>query len=76
VLDTCQAAGPLVRKAAKYGAAGLERYWVIDPDGPVVIEHGLVGGVLVEQARQRPGQRVTLGIGIGAVTFDPAELAD
>ncbi len=44
----------MVRKAGRYAAAGLRRYWIADPDGPVVIEHGLAGGTLVERARHRP----------------------
>ncbi len=32
----------IIRKAAKYAAAGLERYWIIDPDGPEVIVYRLM----------------------------------
>jgi len=73
ILSTDRAAD-LVRKAAKYGAAGLERYWVVDPEGPVVIEHELVGNVLMERARQGAGTTVTLDAGPVTVTFDPAAL--
>lgn len=52
----------IIRKAAEYAAAGLQRYWIVDPDGPEIIVHRLVDGVLVEQGRYGPG---TL------VTFDP-----
>ncbi len=64
----------IVRKAAKYAAAGLERYWIVDPDGPVVVVHRLVDGVLVEQARHGPGEPVALDVGPAQVTFDPADL--
>ena len=42
----------LVDKPAEYGAAGLQHYWVIDPDDPVtVIEYGLEGETLGERRR-------------------------
>ncbi len=68
-------AADIVRKAAKYASAGLDRYWIIDPEGPVVIVHTLENGVLVERARHGPGQIATLDIGAAQVTFDPASLA-
>jgi Uma2 family endonuclease len=64
----------IVPKASKYAAAGLERYWMVDPDGPLVIVHELIGDVLVEQARHGPGTAVTLDVGVCTVTFDPADL--
>jgi len=67
-------AADMIRKAAKYAAAGLERYWVIDPDAPEVIVHRVVDGVFVEQARQRPGSAVTLDVGPCSITLDPATL--
>ncbi len=66
----------IIRKAAKYADAGLERYWIIDPDGPEIIVHKLVGGILVEQGRHGPGTEATLDIGPAEVTFDPADLLD
>jgi Uma2 family endonuclease len=67
-------AADIIRKAAKYAAAGLERYWVIDPDGPEVIEHQVVAGVFVERARHGPGAEATLEVGPCTLTFDPAAL--
>ncbi len=64
----------IIRKAAKYATAGLERYWIVDPDGPEVIVHRLVEGSLVEQARHRGGRVVTLAVGPCDVAFDPADL--
>lgn len=64
----------IVRKASKYAAAGLERYWIVDPHGPLVVVHELVGDVLVERARYSPGTAVTLDVGVCTVMFDPAEL--
>jgi Uma2 family endonuclease len=69
-------ASDIIRKAAKYAAAGLARYWIIEPEGPVVIEYRLVDGVLVEQGRHTPGTDVTLDVGPTAITFDPARLLD
>lgn len=73
ILSTDPAAD-LYRKAAKYAAAGLTRYWVIDPHGPEVIIHHLIGGALVEHARHQVGTTVTLDVGPTQVTFDPAQL--
>ncbi len=73
ILSTDPAAD-IIRKAAKYAATGLERYWIIDPVGPVVIDYRLVDGVLVEQGRHGPGTEVTLDVGPTEVTFDPAGL--
>ncbi len=69
-------AADIIRKAAKYAAAGLERYWIIDPDGPQVIVYHLVEDVLVEQARHGPGSEATLDAGPVQVTLDPAQLLD
>ena len=69
-------AADMIRKAAKYAAAGLERYWVIDPEGPVVIVHAVTGGVFVETARHHPGIDATLDVGPATVTLDPARLLD
>jgi len=54
----------------------VERYWIIDPEGPEIIVHRLINGVLVEQDRHRPGTEVTLDVGPADVTFDPADLLD
>jgi Uma2 family endonuclease len=67
-------AADTIRKFAKYAAAGLERYWIIDPEGPVIIVYHLTGGVYVEQARHGPGTTVDLDIGPAHVTLDPADL--
>jgi Uma2 family endonuclease len=63
-----------IRKFAKYAAAGLERRWIIDPEGPVIIVYHLRGGVYVEQARHGPGAEVELEVGPTRVTLDPADL--
>ena len=75
ILSTDRAAD-IIRKATKYAAAGLERYWIVDPEGPTMIVHRLADGVLVEQSRHGPGTTVTLDIGPTEVTFDPAKLLE
>ena len=56
ILSTDRAAD-IIRKAHKYAASGLERYWIIDPAGPVVIVYGLTDAVFVEHQRVGPGTR-------------------
>lgn len=64
----------IIRKATKYAAAGVERYWIIDPAGPEITVYRLVDTVFVEQGIHRPGTTVTLDVGPAEVTFDPADL--
>lgn len=73
VLSTDRAAD-LVRKFAKYAAAGLEHYWVIDPVGPEVIVYHLEGNAFRETGRHRAGEQTALEFGVATVSFDPAEL--
>lgn len=63
-----------IRKFAKYAEAGLERYWIIDPEGPVIVVYQLQGGVYVERARHHPGTSVELDIGVATLELDPADL--
>jgi len=67
-------AADIIRKARKYSANGLERYWIIDPAGPEVIVYTPVAGVLAEQQTIGPGTEATLDVGPTTVTFDPATL--
>jgi Uma2 family endonuclease len=73
VLSTDRAADT-IRKFAKYAQAGLERYWIIDPEGPVIIVYYLEGTVYVEQNRHQPGTSVGLDIGPAVLTLDPGDL--
>ncbi len=66
----------IIRKAHKYAAAGVERYWIIDPAGPEITVYQLVDGVFAEQGVHGPGTEVTLDVGPAEVTFDPAQLLD
>lgn len=62
-----------IRKFAKYAAAGVKRYWLVDPDGPEIIVYELSQGVFVEDGRHL--EPVTLDIGPVSVEVDPAALA-
>jgi Uma2 family endonuclease len=73
VLSTDRAAD-VIHKAHKYAEAGLPRYWIIDPDGPAVIEYHLRGGILVEVTRHGPGTPATLDIGVAGIPLDSADL--
>ena len=63
-----------VHKHQKYSAAGLPRYWIIDPAGPTVIVHHLVEGDYQVVGRHGPGKKVTLDTGVAKVRLDPAAL--
>ncbi len=69
-------AADIIRKARKYATAGLERYWIIDPEGPEIIVYRLEDGILVEQARHGPGTEASLDVGPAQLTLDPATLLD
>jgi Uma2 family endonuclease len=64
----------IIRKATKYAAAGLERYWIVDPEGPDITVYQLVDGVFAERGVHGPGSQVTLDVGPAQVTFDPNDL--
>lgn len=70
----------MIRKARKYAAVGLQRYWIIDPgepDVPELIEYRADDGVLVEQARYQPGTAATLEVAPDvSVSFDAAIFVD
>ena len=67
----------LLRKLHKYAAAGLPRYWVIDPDGPEILEYHLVPDTTAytEAGRHEGGEPVALDIGVATVTLTPNRLA-
>lgn len=76
VLSTDRGAD-LVRKFAKYAAAGLPRYWVVDLDLPEIIafELGRDGGYR-EVARVTGDEEATLDVGPARVSLVPARLLD
>jgi Uma2 family endonuclease len=64
-----------VRKFAKYAAAGVPRYWVIDPAGPVVLAFELTeDGGYREAAEFGPDDEADLDVGPARVQFRPADL--
>ena len=73
VLSTDRAAD-IIRKAAKCASLGLERFWIIDTEGPEMIVYAFHDEVLVEQSRHTAGTEVTLNVGPSEITFDPAAL--
>lgn len=76
----------MIRKARKYAAAGLDRYWIVDPGEPgeatpggvpELVEYCAVDGVFVEHGRYRPGTTVTVTIAPDTtVSLDPAVFLD
>ena len=64
-----------IRQFAKYAEAGLERYWIIDPEGPEIIEYRLHDGVYVEQQRVTGEVEVSLDFGAGTITLRPVNLS-
>lgn len=66
----------LIRKAGKYASLGLERYWVIDPDGPEIIEFRLMPGSTAYTivGQHRGDDPVDLDVGPAVVTLVPADL--
>jgi Uma2 family endonuclease len=75
VLSTDRAAD-LLRKAHKYAALGVEHYWVVDVEGPEIIEFRLVldAAAYTEVSRHSGRNQVTLDIGVAEVTLVPTDL--
>ncbi len=72
VLSTDRAAD-LLRKAHKYAASGVPFYWVVDTDGPEIIEFRLVpGAAAYTEVGRHPGDDpATLDIGVARVAWSP-----
>jgi Uma2 family endonuclease len=64
----------LVRKATKYAAAGLPRYWVVDPAEPSITAFELRDGDWVQVARAGGDERVELDFGAGTVAVSAGDL--
>lgn len=61
-------------KHRKYARAGLERYWIIDPEGPTITVFNLKDGDYIIGGHFEPGNKAVIDIGVATVEFDPAEL--
>lgn len=68
----------LLRKAHKYATVGLPRYWVVDPDGPEIIEFELIAGEAAfrEIGRHSGPDPVSLTVAGHTVTLVPDQLLD
>ena len=64
----------LLRKFAKHAQAGCPRYWVVDPEGPLIVAYELRQGVYTETGRYQGDQSVTLPLGPADITLTPAQL--
>ncbi|MCA1734859.1 MAG: Uma2 family endonuclease [Actinobacteria bacterium] len=68
-------ASDLVGKFAKYAAAGLVHYWVIDPQGPEIIVYRLTDhGVYQEIIRINGAEHVQIDLGVAQISVSPAQL--
>jgi Uma2 family endonuclease len=64
----------LLQKFHIYARLGLQRYWVIDPDGPTIITHRLVDGAFHETGRFIGDAEAALDLGVAQVNIRPASL--
>jgi Uma2 family endonuclease len=73
VLSTNRA-DDLVRKAFRYAAAGLPRYWIADPLEPSLRAYELQEGQFEEVAHAIGDDALEFDFGVGRVTVRPADL--
>lgn len=66
----------LVRKFQLYAEAGAPRYWVIDPDGPVLTAFRLERGAFRQTARVVGDDEAELDLGPCSLRIVPASLLD
>lgn len=65
-----------VLKLAKYAAAGLPRYWIVDPDGPALTAYELDdAGAFRTVGEFGPGDEADLDTGPTRVRFRPRDLS-
>lgn len=60
----------LVWKSAKYAAAGLPRYWVVDPRDERLTAYVLLDGIFTPTARHDRGEVADLDLGVARVRLD------
>ena len=59
ILSPGNADHDLVTKRTEYAEAGIQEYWIVDPDEERIIVLGLAGGAYREHGRFEPGQTVS-----------------
>lgn len=66
----------MVRKFAKYAAAGVENYWLIDPESPTIVPHVLENGTYRETPRVETDgkQSAKFSAGETVIGIHPANL--
>lgn len=64
----------LLRKMAKYAAAGLPRYWIVDPRAQTLTTYAPIDGVFAPTAVHGRDAVVDLDLGVAAVRVDVAGL--
>ncbi|WP_432565499.1 Uma2 family endonuclease [Kineococcus sp. SYSU DK003] len=60
----------LLRKMAKYAAAGLPRYWIVDPRAGTLTTYAVIEDVFAPTAVHGRGEVVDLDLGVAAVCVD------
>ncbi len=63
-----------VTKLAKYAAAGLPRYWIVDPAGPELVAYELAGDSFREAGGFGADDLADLDVGVARARFRPADL--
>ena len=66
----------MLRKLHKYEAAGVPRYWIIDPAGPEIHVYEFTDNSLRHVATHTGDSEVSLDAGPATVTIAPASLID
>ncbi len=69
-------AADMIRKARKYATTGLRHYWIVDPEGPVVIAHRLEDGAYRHVTEYRANEALTCDLGPATVSITPEDLID
>ncbi len=69
-----QPAHDTVTKFAKYAAAGLPRYWIVDPEGPELVAYELAEISYRQVGRFGPDDLADLDAGPARVRFRPRDL--
>ena len=64
----------LLKKMDKYAAAGLPRYWIVDPRAETLTTYAVLDGLFVPTAVHGRDETPELDLGIATVRVDVAEL--